>query len=550
MNRIDLGKHYLIALILAIAAFRDPLQASYDTSYKTEQKITLSKLRLTLAELRKLSATITDLKALSDVHEVIAYGNKVLKKGSKARFQSIKKALHSTRKAIHYIKTGSLDPQADTSSCQLENNVTKYFAKISGEMHGIVGMLKASIPYNIPVAITSVPYTISTPGKYYVPKNLVYNGAQTAISVAADNVILNFYNNALTLTNKNAVGITVEGINECTIENGIIQGALQGVVISGSSGLHIQNTFFNGSGVYLDKAQSILFDACGFEGNDIPSSSALVIDNASKHVTLNSSTFSNWQDTIVASDVTGLIIDGCVLSGSAKAGGTLLTLGSTSSQANSVKISNTTFLQDSLTPGFDGLLFANGSSCLLENIIVDVATGHSENYNAAAIRLGAYNNIFAKDCMIKGPNEYGLYIENSAYTSCIGCQFTSASIANVLLDSATGCIIKSCKISDATGSGVLIKSNASKCAIINCEISNNGQDGLVIEQNAQNNHIIKNDVFDNQNFGIANNASTTTTLFNISCNNAASDCPFSGINPEQAPGVASVVPGSNICCVP
>lgn len=543
-----------MALFVGALGLFANLDAKPHTNHHTEQKTTLSKLRLTLAELQNLASGITDQNLLTDVKEVISYSRKVLRKGSKAKFQTVKKALHSTRKAIHIIKNGTFATSLQNRATQLETNVTKHFTQIKGEMIGIVNSLKANAPYNVPVAITALPYTISSPGKYYVPKNLVYNGSQTAITIAADNVILNFYNNALTVLNKNAIGIAVDGVNEFTLENGIIQGALQGVVISESSGLHFQNTFFDSSGVWVDKSQSVSIDSCGFEGNDTAASKALVIDNTSQHISVTSSTFASWQDTIVARDVTGLLIDGCLLRGSSVVGGNLLTLGTSSSQANSIKISNTTFLQDMLIEGFDALLFLNGSSCLLENIIIDATTGHVATYNAAAMHIGSsqcsYNNILAKDSIIKGTNEYGLYIENSFFTNCIGCQFTNASLANVLLDNAVGCLIKNCKISDATGSGVLIKSSASTNAIINCEISNNGQDGLVIEESAQKNHIIKNDVFDNANFGIANSEASTATFFNISCNNATSDCPLSGIHPEQAPGVASVVPGSNICCVP
>ncbi|MBU4448351.1 MAG: hypothetical protein KKD99_07175, partial [Proteobacteria bacterium] len=46
--------------------------------------------------------------------------------------------------------------------------------------------------------ITSVPYTISSPGFYYLGGNLTYSGTGSAISVDADNVTLDLMGFSLT----------------------------------------------------------------------------------------------------------------------------------------------------------------------------------------------------------------------------------------------------------------------------------------------------------------------------------------------------------------
>lgn len=539
-----------IALCLGMILQIFTLEAASVKAFNHEQRVACTKLRLHLPELQAMSQGITDKKLQADVDEVIRYSQKVLKAGSHAKYRSVKKALASTLKAIEYIKHNQ--PSKELDKLTIETAVSAHFAQIKKDLVGVVQTLQANSLYSVPVAITSLPYTISRPGKYYLARNLVYNGSGTAITVTADNVILDFYANSITLANKSAVGVSVQGVHEFTLENGTIQGSLKSLLIAQSAGLHILNSFFSGGRTSVTGSQSVAFSGCSFEGADAAQSSALVLDTASKHISITNCTFSNWQNTIAANDVTGLIVSGCLIKGSAIAGGPIVTLGTNTTQANDTQLRNTTFLQDTLIAGFDGLLLCNGSNCLLEDCIVDVTTGHTASYQPAAVRIGSvgFDNVLAKNCIIKGANEYGLYIENGSHTTCLSCQFTDASITNVLLEAAKSCVIKSCKISDAFGSGVIVQSAATGNAIVACEVSNNGQNGIVVVEGAQKNQIIKNDVFDNANYGILNSDSSTATLSNISCNNAVSDCPMSGISPEQAPGVATVVPGSNVCCVP
>lgn len=81
------------------------------------------------------------------------------------------------------------------------------------------------------VKITTVPYTISGPGFYYLGKNLTHIGTTHAITVAADNVTLDLM--GFSLTHTGAVG-TERGIymnNRANVEirNGTVSGFYEGI---------------------------------------------------------------------------------------------------------------------------------------------------------------------------------------------------------------------------------------------------------------------------------------------------------------------------------
>jgi hypothetical protein len=79
--------------------------------------------------------------------------------------------------------------------------------------------------------ITSVPYTISTPGFYYLGGNLTYSGSTNAITVSADNVTLDLM--GFSLTNSGALGstygINLTGRTNVEIRNGTVSGFNWGV---------------------------------------------------------------------------------------------------------------------------------------------------------------------------------------------------------------------------------------------------------------------------------------------------------------------------------
>ncbi|MBL8201743.1 MAG: right-handed parallel beta-helix repeat-containing protein [Chromatiales bacterium] len=84
-------------------------------------------------------------------------------------------------------------------------------------------------------AIASAPFTIAAPGRYYLTRNIVSPGAQVAISVAADNVIIDL--GGFTLGGNDAVGsfgirLSGDRVN-VTVVNGVVRDFQIGLDSSG-----------------------------------------------------------------------------------------------------------------------------------------------------------------------------------------------------------------------------------------------------------------------------------------------------------------------------
>ncbi len=406
---------------------------------------------------------------------------------------------------------------------RVETELTARLNLIKNQMQAMVNTMEEQLSSTLPVAITKLPYTISQAGKYYIPNNLTFTGNGPAITIASNNVSLDFYNNALILANPAAWGISITNAMECTITNGIIQGPNIGLAIQNSSGIHIASSFFNNSKVTCQNSHSIIFDTVSFESDGKNKNPALLVWNGSEHMTITHCTFSNWQNSIQATDLSGLQIVNSFIQGP----GNLLNVGATN-----VQIQNTSFI--------DGVvLFANDSGALLEQVLFD-----------CEVDINGYDNILARNSLVTGGSDFGLHIINGSNISCIDCQFSEALTANVQLEKASGCLFSGCKIIDSELDGIVFTQDASQNAVINCELSSNRQDGVRVELGATDNQFQSNNVFDNGNFGINILDPTTACYYNVSCNNKGADCPGSYIDPEQAPGVSNLVPGSNICCIP
>ncbi len=86
--------------------------------------------------------------------------------------------------------------------------------------------------------ITSLPYTINTPGVYVLNQSLHYpSGSGNAITVTASNVTINLNGYGITNTSDQtktqARGISGNNVENLTVENGEIFGFLIGVVLTG-----------------------------------------------------------------------------------------------------------------------------------------------------------------------------------------------------------------------------------------------------------------------------------------------------------------------------
>ncbi len=654
MNIFSQEKYHFIAVLIAIFTTTQVLQAAPEASKAhskafDQKRVTFATLELDVPRLERLSIEIADPNTKKAVHSILKHATAVLKAGPKAKPEAVKKALNAVQKATSKIKqkkshhkssssdsssssTSSTSSSSSSSSCDICSDLSELKSDVSGcckdvtsGLVNILSVLEADFPCSAPIAISSVPIVIRTSGKYCVTTNLVYNGAGAAITVAANNVSINFHNHSLTINDSTAVGVLAQDVSEFTLENDIIQGSsifktptsaavslidvqkatlkniytfntTKGVHILNSNDVLVQNSLLNthegtsvptaasiGAGILIDGSTSVVVDSCTFAGAGLApgnneASNAILVQGASSAVMVKTSSFNNWMSTFTINEVTGMQIQDCLAVASPVSNSNLLQLGTATTAANDITIQNSSFIQNTAVPGFDGLLFLNGSGCLLQNVIVDVTTVNDGNVNPyfpGAIHVGcavnghvvctpilAFSDIVADSCIVKGENQYGLFIENGSYIAFTNSQFTDASLANVFFDGAVdptfhqsifgaeGCIIQDSTITNAagTGTGILINPGANTNAIITCDISNNAQNGIVIAQYAQKNQINGNSVHANGNFGIESSEPTTALFFNTSCKNTSTNC--IGVSPSQLPGASPAVAGSNICCTP
>ncbi|MCE5294266.1 MAG: right-handed parallel beta-helix repeat-containing protein [Chlamydiales bacterium] len=573
--------------------------------------------------------------AIQNAETIVAMGtkanpieiNKALSSVNKVLNQAKHKHYKPKHKIHHVSSSDSSD--ADCNFCpqisELESEVAKCCSAIKTQIIALLRFIQAEFPCDAHIAINNVPYVISQSGKYCVTRNLVYNGSDAAITVNANNVTINFENHSLTLNDPAAQGILVQDVSEFTLENDIITGSslfrtstsaavalvgvqkatltniytantTKGVMIEGSNDVRIENAFFQnheglattsatiGAGVWVDASSSVTIEASRFVGANLhaplpagEASNAILVQGDSSNVTVQNSSFTNWLSTMTFNQINGALIDHCTVQASGLSTSNMLQLGSMTTEANDITIMSSTFTQNTQSPGFDGMLFLNGSGCMMEDVIVDVTTVNDTDVNPyfpGAVHVGcainghqvcspilAYDNILAKNCIIKGVNQYGLLVENGAFVTFTDSQFTDASVANIFLDGAVdptfhqstfgarGCVIKDSTITSSTGNGVLLNPGADTNAIIDCDISNNGTNGIVVSQYAHKSHIRGNSIHGNGSTGITSNEGTTAAYFNTSCKNTGTDCV--GITPAQQPtGPGAPVAGSNICCTP
>jgi hypothetical protein len=89
--------------------------------------------------------------------------------------------------------------------------------------------------------ISSVPFTISSSGSYYLTRSLTAAASTTAITVDADNVSIDLRGHILSGTNATAVGINVpSNRSNLVVENGILRSFTTGVNAPGVDGARLE----------------------------------------------------------------------------------------------------------------------------------------------------------------------------------------------------------------------------------------------------------------------------------------------------------------------
>ena len=122
--------------------------------------------------------------------------------------------------------------------------------------------------------ITNVPYTISSPGFYYLGLNVTYSGTGNAISVNADNVTLDLMGFSLTGAGKSISNcginpnVTTTPSNNLEVRNGTVSGFNAGVVGAGAN-IRVSRirAFNNAWGIWV-AGDNPLIEGCISSNND------------------------------------------------------------------------------------------------------------------------------------------------------------------------------------------------------------------------------------------------------------------------------------------
>lgn len=212
-----------------------------------------------------------------------------LKKKANGSFRAVRQH-HNMNKSNHSgsVKESVRCPLRQIISVKINSIMFKKSLLILLTALGLLGALSAqAAPKPPPITISSLPFTITTPGTYVLTGNLTYTGASgNAISIngpIAGSVVLDF--KGFTITGGGiggGVGIGGNGglggsVNTfpITVRNGIIQNFQIGVSVSNQSDITIDHNVFNlpavGSGndaigVQFDVVNSSIVSNCTFNG--------------------------------------------------------------------------------------------------------------------------------------------------------------------------------------------------------------------------------------------------------------------------------------------
>lgn len=385
-----------------------------------------------------------------------------------------------------------------------------------------------------------------------------------------------------------SAAVHLENVNKATLKNIYTKNTTKGIAIENSADVRVeysrveahegtvQVTFpspatlagtGNGAGIWIDGSHGVAVDSCAFVGADLVfdparTSFGLHIEGDSKNITLKHSTFTDWLGSIHALNVDGLLVDHCIAIASPVSNLNVVQLGSCSQEtkANDVIIRNSNFVYSGDRPGFDGLFLAGGSGCVLENLVVDTQSdlinANSVVYYPAGIHVGlqgcdSFENVVARNCIVKGHNYIGVHLENSHKATFEDCQISDAIEYNVFMnDPTTNAHLKDSTVSSGEKYGVYLNTqNGGSNSVENCQIYLNGDYGLTDSVTpVTENLFLHNNVYANGSGIYVDSSGMTMTFFNTSCNNTSDNCFSTYVSPSQLPGDTPAVSGTNVCC--
>jgi hypothetical protein len=219
------------------------------------------------------------------------------------------KTTHTTYALAALALLSTLNPQLST--CFAQGSLTPPSAPAP--------MMKTLAQIEPRTPISSVLYTITNPGSYYLTTNLTVSGGN-AISIATNGVTLDLNGFTIASTAPSAVGFGIllnSGLRNLTILNGFIQGGVTNNgsgVYSGSGFLY--GIYYSGSGPANTRVSGVSVSGCFYHGIYPGLDDSTVVESCTVRTVGSAGIIANTIRSSIARDCGGQAISGGIVSDS------------------------------------------------------------------------------------------------------------------------------------------------------------------------------------------------------------------------------------------
>ncbi len=403
-----------------------------------------------------------------------------------------------------------------------------------------------------------VPVVIKQPGEYILAKSIKYSGSHSAITIAANNVKLNFRNCSIILENSDATGISVIDSSEVVIEGDAIINICHreqhgnGIHVCKSSDVQLKNVYTKHhhhgilltdarnvsilnsqlshswqSGAAVKNSINVLFDDCVFEGSK---RNGLVFSQDNRDCRVINSSFPYSQFTnMLVQQITGMMVSNC----------SFTDLGGDAEKSNIVQFGDVThedqiardiiFQNNTITnragcntnTSLEGLALVNVSGMIVDTCIVDIDnTGSDPEDDLSAIHIGdgsgtnVGSDIVIKNSVVEGTAMNGIYPDVGSSNIMIDNVLASNALKNgIFLVGTSASIVKNSTVTNNGTNGIFLGEGSTNNSLSGNFVTANGQSiitsstlpqgaGIGIDESATNTLGINNQVFANEGMSV------------------------------------------------
>ncbi|HVX01434.1 MAG TPA: right-handed parallel beta-helix repeat-containing protein, partial [Candidatus Babeliaceae bacterium] len=460
------------------------------------------------------------------------------------------------------------------------------------------------LPCTPKIAITSLPFTITTPGVYCLSDNMTFTGSGAAITISGTtNVKLDLSNRNLTLTNPAAVGILITDSSEIAVVNDAIllnapslettSAAVQivsstkvildgletvntakGIWIQGSTDIQIANAHLllhsldatlaaTQGAIRVESSRNIqvvntVIESSGF---------GLYVLDGSQNIYVANSKFWNSLINVLLRDGQNALLENIeVLTNISEIAYNLsnVQFGAGTVFFNSALIKDSVIANSNPALGFDNIAAVFAQNITIANSTVSGAgaVDPSDDYEPAVIHLGVadsnddptlvantifiYNNTLSNTAPLSTARIIRVETGSSGIT--IDNNLISGAILDgVLYDGTTQTAIKNNEISRNGNNGILFRANTSANVVLNNQIISNGFDGVRLETHPADRNLVQNNqVIGNSNIGIEDLGGNNQVYYNSAFSNGVNQYSGVPVSLVGAPGSTPVTLGENI----